>query len=540
MSDVLVVPEAGKGPGSGGAAGAEAPGGPARLTLAERLSDRLNPILLREVQQALNGRAFLVTVWLALLGIVVVALTYASGGELERFAGRKAFTLALSLLTPLVGLVVPFIAFLSMRQEVSSGTVEHLLLSRLSPGAVVRGKLAAAVVQLVVVISLFAPLLALTWLLRGVDVRTIAVLLTLALLAGVAAVSVGICGGALCRWPPARAILVVILALGFSLVSLSASAAMRELVREVASGLSGPDFRWRPWLGALVPVGAGVGLLMLTASSALTHPHENRSTGFRLFALLSVATLYGWMAFMVLDARRGSASWRGSSGMDRLAPEIALGLAFATFFFWLFASTEEDRLSPRVRVHVPRSRALSLLVAPLLPGSGRGLLFVLLLAGVTLLGADRLPRWLDGIGPQERFFREACAAWAYVIFYAGLGRFLRGRMPAGPRGSVLARFALPLAILVLALLPVIVRLLFTGRGSAEWSAMDATNPFATLAAMETPYLLSHGATTLDPYPYAIYAPLGLAALALLVNLPGVVRGLGEVVAAAKARRARAS
>ncbi len=426
-----------------------------------------------------------------------------------------------------------------MRQEVAAGTVEHLLLSQPRPASIVRGKPAAAVVQIVVVISLFAPLLALTWLLRGVDVRTIAALLTLALIAGISAVSVGICGGALCRWPPARAIFVVILALGFTLVSITAMGGMGEVVRDVARVLSRPDFRWLAALGVLVPVGAGIGLLMLTASSALTHPNENRSTGFRVFALLSVALLYGWMAWMVLDARRTPTGWRGASGMEQFAPEVALGLAFGTFFFWLFASTEEDRLSPRVRAHVPRTGVFALLVAPLLPGAGRGLWFVLLLAAVALLGAERLPHWLDGMDPDPEAFELAIAAWAYVVFYAGLGRFLRGRMPAGGRGSVMARFGLPLAILILALLPIVVDLLASGR-SQQWSGIHATNPIATLSAIGMRLHVSDPAQIVQVYPNAIYAPWVLAALGIVVNLPGMVRGIGEVLVASKARRARAS
>ena len=261
MSDVVVTADgARRGHRAGGRRG-PAPARAGALPLTERLSDRLNPILLREVQQALNGRAFLVTVFLALLGIVIVALSYAGGGDLQRSTGREALTVALMILAPMVGLIVPFIAFLSMRQEVSSGTVEHLMLSRLTPGSVVRGKLAAAVVQIVVVISLFAPLLALTWLLRGVDVGTIAALLTLALLGGIGSVSVGICGGALCRWPPARAILVVILALGFTILSLMTMVGMRRhrgrrLDRALparlplAPGASGSWSRSRPGSGS--------------------------------------------------------------------------------------------------------------------------------------------------------------------------------------------------------------------------------------------------------------------------------------------------
>lgn len=509
---------------------------PVALPLTERLSDRLNPILLREVQQALNGRAFLITVFLALLGIVVVALGFAGGGDLERSTGRNALTVALMILAPMVGLIVPFIAFLSMRQEVSSGTVEHLMLSRLTPGSVVRGKLAAAIVQIVVVISLFAPLLALTWLLRGVDVGTIAALLTLALLGGIGAVSVGICGGALCRWPPARAILVVILALGFTILSLTTMVAMHFIVGGVSITLSQPEFRWLQAFGMLVPVAAGIGLLMLTAGTALTHPNENRSTGFRVFALLGVAVLYAWMAWLVLDATSRRGGWTGGTRVHSDAPEVALGMAFATFFFWLFAVTEEERLSPRVHAHVPRSGVLALLLAPLLPGGGRGLLFVLLLAGVTLLGADRLPWWVDGRGPSTEAFEQAAAAWAYVVFYAGLGRLFRGRMPAGTRGSVMARFALPIAILLLALLPSVVDLVASGR-TGGWNALYATNPFATLFAIRAAHL---GIPGYEVHPGAAYAPWILAALGLALNVPALVRGVVEVLAASKARRARAS
>ena len=58
-------------------------------------------------------------------------------------------------------------------------------------------------------------------------------------------------------------------------------------------------------------------------------------------------------------------------------------------------------------------------------------------------------------------------------------------MPAGTRGSVMARFALPLAILLLALLPSVVELVASGR-TGGGARIYATNPFATLFALRAP------------------------------------------------------
>ena len=149
-----------------------------RLPLGERVLDRFNPILVREIQQAVSGRAFLITVSVSLTCVVLVAMLIAWGDSGTQI-GREAFIWTLRLFTPVAIFFVPLQAFISTRHEVSGGTAEHLLLTRLRPGAIVRGKLFAAMVQFIVFVSLFAPLMALTFLLRGVDVPTIAVLLAL-------------------------------------------------------------------------------------------------------------------------------------------------------------------------------------------------------------------------------------------------------------------------------------------------------------------------------------------------------------------------
>ena len=113
---------------------------PQRRDPFARVSDALNPILVREVQQAVKGRVFPLTILLALGVSVVIASVVASEEGME-VDGRGAFDAGLATLAPLLLFVVPMQAYNSMRTELKSGIVEQLLMSRLGPGRVLVGKL---------------------------------------------------------------------------------------------------------------------------------------------------------------------------------------------------------------------------------------------------------------------------------------------------------------------------------------------------------------------------------------------------------------
>src|SRR5262245_45204406 len=96
----------------------------------QRWSDRLNPILVREVQQAVKGRLFALSVFIALVIAVTIAVVVASRYEPGGRSGRTAFNAGFATLIPLLVFVVPMQAYQSMRLELRSGIVEQLLLSR--------------------------------------------------------------------------------------------------------------------------------------------------------------------------------------------------------------------------------------------------------------------------------------------------------------------------------------------------------------------------------------------------------------------------
>ena len=145
-----------------------------------RLSDWLNPILVKETRQALRSWQFtltfillLVACWVVTIGGVAVigpSIYYAAGGgEMLR-----AYYLILAL--PLL-VVVPFAAFRSLAAEREDNTYDLLSITTLRPRQIISGKLASAVVQMIVFFSAITPCLAFTYLLRGVDAPTIALLL---------------------------------------------------------------------------------------------------------------------------------------------------------------------------------------------------------------------------------------------------------------------------------------------------------------------------------------------------------------------------
>src|SRR5262249_53051430 len=88
-----------------------------------RWSDRLNPILVREVRQALKARTFPLLVLGVLVGSIGIALGVTGDDAVHR--NGRAFSIGLTALVPLVLFVVPMQAYHAMRTELRAGIVEQ-------------------------------------------------------------------------------------------------------------------------------------------------------------------------------------------------------------------------------------------------------------------------------------------------------------------------------------------------------------------------------------------------------------------------------
>ncbi len=488
------------------------------------LSDRLNPILVREVQQAVKGRLFVLTVLLVLVVSVVIATAVVGSDGNGAKAGRNVFDAGLTLLAPLLLFVVPMQAYQSMRLELRSGIVEQLLLSRLRPRSIVFGKLLAAMVQFLLYVSLLAPLLATSYLLRGVDLPTIVVTLVFALVLCVAATAAAISAAAQGTLPALQSVAQVVAAFGFGMMTFA-------MMGYVGSGEYTRDLGWmlrRPEFGMFVAAlvlgcAAGATLSALTAQSFLLHAFENRATGFRVFLFAAPLVALAWMWGFVPPA-----AWK-----EVLPGIVFLGVLLG-IVFGIFLWTEQKELSPRVRAHVPRSRLLALLAAPLLPGRDRGavclLVYFALLAGV---GATIWPATSSAmVAPGVRItdialgvLRMTAFAAAYGVIYLSLGKWLRGRLPASLAGNHLARFLLPLVLLAFVLVPLLVDVFVRGHVD-NWHPGHAMNPFWTIEQF-----------AFHPWRGSMLAAvLGCAGVCLLLQWRSLFGGVQEVLAASAVRR----
>ena len=91
-----------------------------------------------------------------------------------------------------VRVVVPFAAFRSLAAEREDNTYDLLSITTLRPRQIISGKLGSAVVQMAVYFSAITPCLAFTYLLRGVDVPTIALILAYTFVASLALAMFGL------------------------------------------------------------------------------------------------------------------------------------------------------------------------------------------------------------------------------------------------------------------------------------------------------------------------------------------------------------
>lgn len=489
------------------------------------LPDFLNPILVRETIQSLNGKAFTALFFLSLIGAAFTAfLTVRDGGVPEDYPrGTAAFHGLLQIVfLPVVLIYIPFQSFGSMRAELQGGTAELLLLSSLTPGRIVRGRVLATMAQFLLWLSLLAPLIALTYLLRGVSISDILLAVAMSAVFSLLAAALMTALGAFTRFKAAAALANALAGVGLAIAGLGVIAEFPMMLRELRSAAASTHGTAFVSMMILM-LGAATLLLLLVAQSQLTHPNENRSTPFRLFYVGALAAAFVWVKAAA------------SSG---LPPDVGNALCMAGIFvgipFVLFPATEDERFSPRMATLVPKHPLLALLAAPFLPGRGRGFLF-LLLCTTTLVFVNET--WASSLaasrGGSTGFFdRELLVVprltALFIMIYGGLGSLVRSLLRKGVFGNWVARVAVLLMIAVFSLVPTLYEVFLFDRRSLEWSGIHALNPFFTIGKF------SHDDAR--PMPYLV----AFAAVTVLLNAPVMARGLVETLAASKARRTSAA
>ncbi len=502
------------------------------MTAAEGSSERarawyfedwINPVLLKEVRQALRGKYFKVCFWLTLLAVTVVTtgvlVVNGEDGHIGAGEGREfVFGVFFCLAVSAIGFV-PFAAFNAMGAEWDENTFDLLIISNVRPHGIVLGKLLAAGVQTLIFYSAFTPYLVLSSLMQGVDLNAVALLLAGVLFFSSIFSVIAICLSTLSRVRFARVVLQAMLAV--MLVSaVSAVLTLGSGVIEQPGVLHQTETVY-VILVMVVPSLVVAAYAFGIACVMLSHPEENRSTGMRILTTACLLAVIGWIQAMV-----GFAPFEALWGMG-IATLVAL-LVPMTFFV-----TEAETLPRRVGPRIPSQRLVALLASPYLPGGARGFLHFLLHLGLLLafllFVLDPVPGGVFGIPGGSRGAELALiGAMLYAVVYIGLPSAILAPFAGNPALRAAARASIPFLVAAFAFLPAVLGFFIDHVGLMQMR--HAGNPVHLM-------LVTINRSPSDAR-WTWLLLLVLSVVTVIANVPRISRAFLDVARCSSARAAR--
>ena len=453
--------------------------------ICEWIGDKLNPILVKETRQALKSRQFVTTfsvllfaalAWTIGRSLSLMPFIYTSPSGPQLLIGYYVI-LAIPLL-----MVVPLAAYRSLESEIDDGTLELLSVTVLSPWHIVLGKLASATLQMMMYYIALFPCVAYAYALRGIDLPTVMLIMSLLLVAALLLTIVTLFFAPLARGRNGR-VLTLLAAVG---LVLGAEAGIGYLVVELIMNGNPLTGSWMFFLViASVSVAVTLGHVLLTATAAqLTPESENRSTRIRLSMMMLTTVVVGLAAFAT----------------QTLEPEDSIGIVrlawLALVILWTLAGSmmaaESSVMTPRVRRELPSTFVGRALLTWLTPGPTTGLVFatvhvILITVFACMAFALLFPQMRWG-GPRLAVqWSQFCIAFAaYLIGFTILVRWIVGlvRKTANPRAEIGVAAMIAVAV-VAALVPYSIELHFNDYRPFTYSSWQVTNWLWTLQEIDT-------------------------------------------------------
>jgi hypothetical protein len=483
--------------------------------------DWLNPILVKETRQSLKSWQFtwaflllLVACWVVTIGGVAVigpSIYYAAGGGqmLLWYWGILAFLLIV---------VVPYSAFRSLAAEREDNTYDLLSITTLRPRQIISGKLASAVVQMAVFFSAIMPCLAFTYLLRGVDLPTIALLLAYTFLGSLGLSMLGLLLATASRQRYGQ----VILSVGFVALLLGAlwlAILMAAGLMQTGYALFGERAFWISHVAVANVYVTTFALAYYATAGMITFATENRTTPLRIIMLIQQASCIGWAGW----------AWIESDHADYIVFSLALVAGVYWFVMGAILNGEAAEMSRRVKRNLPQSGIGRALFTWLNPGSGSGYMFAVAnLTTIALISIIALSirsfsgsTARGGIGTDQCLYFIAIG-WGYVIAYLGLGRLVVAILR---RFAVVTMMACALIHVLLVLagsgIPTTIQWMNISMQRRDYTYLQLTNPFWSLAHVVN--------SSLPPEVLVLLIVVPTVAICmLLANMPSVVRELRQV------------
>lgn len=388
-----------------------------------RIGDAVNPIVVKELRQAVQSR-FVTATLMILLCIQLSALglyLLFSGDTTTSFdAGRQVFTVLLGIVFGAGLLFVPLYTAIRLVAERSDTQVDLLFISTIKPRRIITGKLAAAAAINLLIFSACLPFMTLTYFLRGIDLPSIFILMALCFLVIIACAQLAIFVACM----PINRIFKTVLGLICLIIFFAIYVGLMSGVGSMLIfGLGSRFDSWEFWevaLTLLLIIGAFCGLLFVL-SVAMIAPHAaNRALPVRLY--VTTVWLLSGIAASVWSARMA----------NHQPVDIWMVLSSIVFIAALFvAVSERDVLGRRVRRAIPASIWKRFCAFFFFSGSANGLAWACIMMGLTMawVGALRMIQgWVSGADSLGDNATWMSGIALYFFCYAMSAALLRRRV----------------------------------------------------------------------------------------------------------------
>ena len=340
--------------------------------IANTIGDRTNPIVVKELRQAVQSRLVIALLLVFLLVNVFVVcgfLILNADANRNESAGQELFGWLFVVLALTCLVFVPLYAGIRLTMERNDANIDLLFTTTIPPAAIIRGKFWAAVALTALIYSACMPFLTFTYLLRGIDLPSIffSLAIAFACTAGVTmlAIFVGsVAGGWLLRLLLAGAFLFA-----WSWITAMVLAGCMQLVQ---MGLTFMLNSWEAWaaFGCFVLFGlCAWGFFYLLAVASISARSSNRMLPVRVFVTAC------WIVFGVIMA-----VWSWIDGSPWPMSSWLLTSVSVLSCVLVFVLAERESWTPRVQRTIPRGRIGRLFAWLLFTGSAGGVLWCFTLA----------------------------------------------------------------------------------------------------------------------------------------------------------------
>lgn len=363
--------------------------------IINRLDDKLNPILVKELRQSTNSRVLTILV-IAFLSIQLFGLyIQVFMGNATSFDSRQAIfeTVLTILIASCIYGIIPTVSNRFFRER-NGDSIDLIYTTVLSPFAVISGKMLSAVGLIVLLYSLCTPFIFISYLFPGVDILTIVWSLWYSFWIIVAIAQFMILIATIKTTKIMRSVVLLGYFIGITFFSLSLVPAL--LFSRHGGLMMDIGFGRAPWYAHLIIMAfllLIIGFLYVLSVCAVTADHANRALWPRLYAagmwLAGLLFVIGMHIFSTKsDANEANVFWLGMS----------------TLLFLCFmgaASGEREKYGNRVRRYIPRNKFLRLLYFPFFSGEINGIVYSITFLALTALIFSLLPsntrNWERGV-----------------------------------------------------------------------------------------------------------------------------------------------